>query len=55
MQVRITAINQIHDLFVRLLVARRAKYYYWNGYCPIFLITIIAFSSFAVPPKYRIV
>jgi hypothetical protein len=35
-------------------LARRAQYFYWNGYCLIFLITIIAFSSFAIPPKYVI-
>lgn len=32
-------------------LGRRAKYFYWNGYYLIFLITIIAFSSFAIPAK----
>ena len=41
--------------FFAFLLARRADYFFWNGYCLIFLITIIAFSSFAIPSKYRIV
>ena len=31
--------------------ARRSNYFFWNGYCLIFLITIVAFSSFAIPAK----
>ncbi|UJR20509.1 hypothetical protein I4U23_023637 [Adineta vaga] len=31
--------------------ARRSSYFYWNGYCLIFLITLISFSSFAIPPN----
>ncbi|CAF0732300.1 unnamed protein product [Adineta steineri] len=31
--------------------ARRADYFFWNGYCLVFLITIICFSSFAIPPN----
>ena len=33
------------------LLARRSNYFYWNGYCLIFLITIVSFCIFAIPPK----
>ncbi|CAF2577116.1 unnamed protein product [Rotaria sp. Silwood2] len=35
--------------------ARQPGYYYWNGFCLIFLITICSFCIFAIPPKSDIV
>jgi hypothetical protein len=32
-------------------IARRSGYFYWNGYCLVFLITICAFCTFSIPPK----
>ena len=32
-------------------LARRSGYFYWNGYCLVFLITICAFCTFSIPPK----
>ncbi|UJR37298.1 hypothetical protein I4U23_030007 [Adineta vaga] len=29
-------------------VARRSRYFFWNNYCIIFLLTVVAFSSFAI-------
>ncbi|CAF1224571.1 unnamed protein product [Adineta steineri] len=31
--------------------ARRADYFFWNGYFLVFLITTVCFSSFAIPPN----
>ncbi|CAF3743570.1 unnamed protein product [Rotaria sp. Silwood1] len=31
--------------------ARRSTYFYWNGYCLVFLITVCAFSIFSMPPN----
>ncbi|CAF4199370.1 unnamed protein product [Rotaria magnacalcarata] len=31
--------------------ARRSGYFYWNGYCLIFLITICGFTVFSMPPN----
>ena len=32
-------------------LARRSNYFYWNGYCLIFLINVSSFCIFAIPPK----
>ncbi|CAF3606146.1 unnamed protein product [Rotaria sp. Silwood1] len=43
-------------LAVTCRAARQPGYYYWNGFCLIFLITLCAFCIFAIPPnsnKYR--
>ncbi|CAF0922000.1 unnamed protein product [Adineta ricciae] len=37
-------------LAVTCCAARRPAYYYWNGFCLIFLITICAFCIFSIPP-----
>ncbi|UJR31978.1 hypothetical protein I4U23_019451 [Adineta vaga] len=37
-------------LAVTCRAARRPGYYYWNGFCLIFLITICAFCIFSIPP-----
>ncbi|CAF1028908.1 unnamed protein product [Adineta steineri] len=37
-------------LAVTCRAARRPGYYYWNGFCLIFLITISAFCIFSIPP-----
>jgi hypothetical protein len=41
------------DRYLFYCLARRAKYFYWNDYYMIFLITIIAFSSFAIARRQR--
>jgi hypothetical protein len=33
------------------LKARRPGYYYWNGFCLIFLITVCSFCIFSIPPE----
>ncbi|CAF4338768.1 unnamed protein product, partial [Adineta steineri] len=38
-------------LAVTCRAARRPGYYYWNGFCLIFLITISAFCIFSIPPE----
>ncbi|CAF1083134.1 unnamed protein product [Rotaria sp. Silwood1] len=38
-------------LAVTCRAARQPGYYYWNGFCLIFLITLCAFCIFAIPPK----
>ncbi|CAF0784139.1 unnamed protein product [Didymodactylos carnosus] len=41
-----------HPVFsVTCRAARRPGYYYWNGFCLIFLITVCAFCIFAIPPN----
>ncbi len=37
--------------YLNLQLARRSEYFYWNGYCLVFLITICAFCTFSIPPK----
>ncbi|CAF1496458.1 unnamed protein product [Adineta ricciae] len=32
-------------------VARRSSYFYWNGYCLIFLITLVSYTCFFIPPS----
>lgn len=32
-------------------LARESNYFFWNGFCLIFLITVLAFCLFAIPPK----
>ncbi|CAF3611252.1 unnamed protein product [Rotaria sordida] len=38
-------------LTVTCHAARRSNYFYWNGYCLIFLITLVSFCIFAIPPN----
>ncbi|CAF1165902.1 unnamed protein product [Adineta steineri] len=38
-------------LTVSCHAARRSGYFYWNGYCLVFLITICAFCTFSIPPN----
>ena len=32
-------------------LARQSTYFYWNGYCLIFLITVVSFCIFGIPPQ----
>ncbi|CAF1064987.1 unnamed protein product, partial [Didymodactylos carnosus] len=42
-----------HPVFsVTCRAARRPLYYYWNGFCLIFLITVCSFCIFAIPPQH---
>ncbi|CAF2077030.1 unnamed protein product, partial [Rotaria magnacalcarata] len=43
--------DQKHSILtVTCHAARRSSYFYWNAYCLIFLITILSFTAFAIPP-----
>ncbi|CAF3630806.1 unnamed protein product [Rotaria socialis] len=42
-----TKVNLFLLLFFK---ARRPNYYYWNGFCLIFLINVCAFCIFSIPP-----
>jgi hypothetical protein len=43
--------NEKKRFLFAFFTARRATYFYWNGYCLIFLITLVSFCIFAIPPK----
>ena len=43
--------HYIETITIFSIKARQAGYYYWNGFCLIFLITISSFCIFSIPPE----